>query len=79
LLGATTEVVGACFGVSSLAGVESSPSGFVALVSIRQTTAPTSTASPSSALRVIVPLTSAGSSSVALSLSTSAMAWSFST
>ena len=50
------------------------PSGFEALVSIKQTTAPTCTASPSSAFRVMVPLSSAGSSSVALSLSTSAMA-----
>ena len=55
------------------------PSGCEAVVSIRQTTEPTATASPSSALSVMVPLTSAGSSSVALSLSTSAMTWSFST
>ena len=52
----------------------SADSGFEALVSIRQTIAPTSTASPTSALKVTVPLASAGNSKVALSLSTSAMA-----
>ena len=48
--------------------------GLATLVSIKQTTDPTSTASPSLALRVIVPLSSAGNSNVALSLSTSAIA-----
>ena len=43
-------------------------------VSMVQTTSPTLTASPSSAFRIIVPLTSAGSSRVALSESTSATA-----
>ncbi len=57
-----------CFGASA------PPSGFAALVSIKHTTAPTATASPSSALRVMIPLASAGSSNVALSLSTSAIA-----
>ena len=54
-------------------------SGRSASVSIKQTTAPTATASPISACRVIIPLASAGSSKVALSESTSAIAWSFST
>jgi hypothetical protein len=54
--------------------VDSNPAGFSAEVSIKHTTAPTATASPSSALRVIVPLSSAGSSSVALSESISAIA-----
>ena len=48
-------------------------------ISIRQTTCPTFTTSPSSAFRVITPDCSAGSSSVALSESTSAIGWSFST
>ena len=47
--------------------------GLVALVSIRQTTCPTRTASPSSAFNVITPLSSAGRSKVALSESTSAI------
>ena len=42
-------------------------------VSIKQTILPTSTVSPSSALRVIVPLSWAGKSNVALSESTSAI------
>ena len=50
------------------------PAGAAAAVSIRQTTCPTATASPSSAFRVITPLASAGSSNVALSESTSAIA-----
>ena len=53
--------------------------GLAALVSIKQTTAPTATASPSDAFNVMIPLASAGNSSVALSESTSAIAWSFST
>ena len=68
---------GASTFTSSLAGAE--PLGLAALVSIKQTTEPTATASPSSALSVIIPLASAGNSNVALSESTSAMAWSFST
>ena len=46
----------------------------LASVSIRQTTCPTSTESPSSAFKVITPLASAGKSRVALSESTSAIA-----
>ena len=59
-------------GASFLAGASAgraSPLGLPS-VSIRQTTWPTATASPSSALNVIVPLSSAGSSKVALSEST---------
>ena len=55
-------------------GTVSLPSGLLASVSIKHTTAPTATASPSSALREIIPLASAGNSKVALSLSTSAIA-----
>ena len=47
--------------------------GLVALVSIKQTTCPTRTASPSSAFSVIIPLSSAGRSELTLSESTSAM------
>ena len=61
-------------GASFFTSVSLPPEGFSALVSIKHTTCPTATASPSSALRVIVPLASAGNSKVALSLSTSAMA-----
>jgi hypothetical protein len=61
--------------VFASAGAE--PDGLAAAVSIRQTTAPTATASPSSAFNVIIPLASAGNSR--LSESTSAIAWSFST
>jgi len=50
--------------------------GAFASVSIKHTTCPTFTASPSSACNVIIPLASAGSSRVALSESTSATAWS---
>ena len=55
------------------------PAGLGAAVSIKHTTCPTFTASPSSACNVITPAASAGSSRVALSESTSAIAWSFST
>ena len=79
LTGAGAAALGAASGASSIALAGLSPSGFTADVSIKQTTAPTATASPSSALRVIIPLISAGNSNVALSESTSAMAWSFST
>ena len=65
-------------GAGAAAGGAAS-AGASASVSIRQTTAPTATASPSSALSVMVPAISAGSSRVALSLSTSAMAWSLKT
>ena len=51
----------------------SSTFGAFAEVSIKHTTAPTSTASPSLAFRVITPLCSAGKSRVALSESTSAI------
>ena len=75
---------GACFTSIFFASCFSSIFGallscFAALVSIKQTTAPTATASPSSAFKVIIPLSSAGSSKVALSESTSAIGWSFST
>ena len=53
--------------------------GAFAEVSIKHTTAPTSTASPSFALKVMTPLSSAGRSNVALSESNSAIVWSFST
>ena len=54
------------------------PSVALPSVSIKHTTAPTSTASPSSAFRVMIPLTSAGSSRVALSeIDFSKLAWSF--
>mgnify|MGYP000087055533 CR=1 FL=1 len=78
----TTLVVtgsGTTFGQVGAAATGAEPDGFAASVSIKQTTAPTATASPSSALSVITPLASAGNSKVALSESTSAMAWSFST
>ena len=72
--------VGAAFGTSTLFSsfgasdfTGASPAGFAALVSIKHTTAPTSTASPSSAFKVIIPLSSAGNSKVALSESTSAI------
>ena len=70
------EVSGSAFFSSTLASVfaGASPAGFAALVSIKQTTAPTATASPSSAFSVIIPLSSAGNSNVALSESTSAIA-----
>ena len=55
---------------------DEAPVGAFALVSIKHTTCPTFTASPSSACSVITPLASAGSSRVALSESTSATAWS---
>ena len=55
---------------------DEAPAGAFALVSIKHTTCPTFTASPSSACSVITPLASAGSSRVALSESTSATAWS---
>ena len=55
---------------------DEAPAGAFALVSIRHTTCPTFTASPSSAFSVMTPLASAGSSRVALSESTSATAWS---
>ena len=48
--------------------------GRAAEVSIKQTTCPTFTTSPSAAFKEIIPLSSAGSSSVALSESTSAIA-----
>ncbi len=69
------------FGASSFASTATGaePAGLAASVSIKHTTAPTATASPSSAFSVMIPLASAGNSSVALSESTSAMAWSFST
>ena len=51
----------------------------LAEVSIWHTTCPTWTTSPSSALRRITPDCSAGNSNVALSLSISAIIWSFST
>ena len=79
---ATSFFTGVAFGASLTeveVGVADDPSGFSAAVSIKQTTAPTSTASPSSACKVIVPLSSAGNSKVALSESTSAIGWSFST
>ncbi len=60
--------------LSTTSAEDSKSAGLSAEVSIRHTTAPTATASPSSALSVIVPLSSAGSSSVALSESTSAIA-----
>ena len=53
--------------------------GAIASVSIKHTTCPTATASPSSAFKVITPLSSAGRSKVALSESNSAIVWSFST
>src|SRR5690606_300239 len=75
LASATAGFGASAFGASSFfSALGALPSGFAALVSIKQTTAPTATASPSSAFSVIIPLASAGSSSVALSLSTSAMA-----
>ena len=46
---------------------------FLAVVSIVQTISPTKTVSPSSAFKVIIPLSWAGKSNVALSESTSAM------
>ncbi len=49
------------------------PSGFLPSISIKQTTDPTATASPSSAFKEIIPLSSAGNSNVALSESTSAI------
>ena len=61
-------------GAFSTAGAVAAPFGLAAAVSIRQTTCPTATASPSSALSVIIPLASAGNSKVALSESTSAIA-----
>ena len=61
------------FDFSSAFSEESSPPGFLASVSIIQTTSPTATTSPSSAFKVMMPLASAGNSSVALSLSTSAI------
>ena len=48
-------------------------------VSIVQTTSPTETVTFSSTRMLIIPLSSAGSSKVALSESISAIAWSFST
>ena len=63
-----------CFSALGVSVFAEAPSGLAAVVSIKQTTAPTATASPSSAFNVIIPLASAGSSSVALSLSTSAIA-----
>ena len=62
------------FTSSFAAGAFEPPEGFSALVSIKQTTSPTATASPSSAFKVIIPLSSAGNSKVALSESTSAIA-----
>ena len=61
-------------GAFSTAGAVVAPFGLAAAVSIRQTICPTATASPSSALSVIIPLASAGNSNVALSESTSAIA-----
>ena len=76
---ALTSAFGASTAFASSFTVATPPSGFAAPVSIKQTTAPTATASPSSAFNVIIPLASAGNSNVALSESTSAIAWSFST
>ena len=59
---------------TSAAALASKPAGFSAPVSIKHTTAPTATASPSSAFKVITPASSAGNSKVALSESTSAIA-----
>ena len=75
-MGTCFSAVGAGFGAAAGAA---EPSGRGALVSIKHTTCPTSTTSPSSAFKVIIPDSSAGSSRVALSESTSATAWSFST
>ncbi len=59
-------------GAGTSAGL-SIPAGRFASVSIRQHTSPTGTTSPSSTFNVMTPAISAGSSSVALSESTSAM------
>ena len=61
-------------GASTFATGAALPSGRAAAVSIKQTTCPTFTTSPSSAFNVIIPLCSAGNSNVALSESTSAIA-----
>ena len=53
-------------------------SGFAALISIKQTTAPTATASPSSALRVIIPLISAGNSSISFAVQGNSISETFS-
>ena len=63
--------IGAGLGADAGAAV---PDGLSAAVSIIQTTWPTSTTSPSSALKEIMPASYAGNSSVALSESTSAIA-----
>ena len=70
---------GAGAGAGAAAAGALPPAGLGAAVSIKHTTCPTFTASPSSACNVITPAASAGSSRVALSESTSAIAWSFST
>ena len=74
----TGAAASATFSATTATGA-AAPSGRAAEVSIKQTTCPTFTTSPSSAFKVIIPLCSAGSSNVALSESTSAIAWSFST
>ena len=79
---AFSSFTGAAAGVASAgfaAATGALPAGFAADVSIKHTTCPTFTTSPSAAFNVMIPLSSAGSSSVALSESTSAIAWSFST
>ena len=72
--------VGAGVGAGAVGSVDLAiPAGRFASVSMIQHTSPTGTTSPSSTFNVMTPAISAGSSSVALSESTSAMGWSFST
>ena len=75
---AAAAATGIGFGALAAAGF-APPSGAAADVSMRHTTWPTATVVPGSTKISMTPAASAGSSSVALSESTSAIAWSFST